>query len=198
MNLKKIKLNSKSISVIGLGVAIIGCGVSIIELSHGIFTNMEKLEVNPRSRFFCELKEDRQKGGDRWTVMYREGIGKATPWLRMVRSMGDDWDTKRRCEVVANRMDGYRKDGLLRFDYREDPDVPTQWVICAKTKLSGNTCPIVITLAPEDNIHDVFQEVVGALSPANGPSYQCSNEKICSDSEAFSIDLTKYLAEEDL
>ena len=80
--------------------------------------------VSPSSRFYCALQADSQRGGDVWTVMYRRSKKQTKPWLRMVRTMGKDWDTQSRCEEIAKRLEIFREDGLLGFEYRSDRNTP--------------------------------------------------------------------------
>ena len=133
-------------------VSIIGLGIAAAALGHQIYTNRQPEPlVGENSRFNCALQADPTRGGDVWTVMYQRGRRQAKPWLRMVRTMGEDWDTQSRCEEIARRLDMYRKDKLLGFEFRNDPGTPGQYVICAKTALSADSCPLVVTLAPEDD-----------------------------------------------
>lgn len=78
-------------------------------------------------------------------------------------------------EDIARRMDNYRKDDLMSFDYRRDPNTPKQYVICANTRLSGN-CVQVVTLMPNDDPYKSLQEVAGALLDGSPASYQSSGK----------------------
>jgi hypothetical protein len=138
----------------------------------------DDLPISKNSRFYCELQPDFQRGGDIWTVIYRSSKGDK-PWLRMVRSMGDGWDTKSRCEEISRRLDIYASDGLIEFKYRSDPETPNQFVICAKTKKNGTNCPLVLTLLPQDDPVTELREVAAALLPDSLPSYQCSDSQLC-------------------
>jgi hypothetical protein len=77
--------------------------------------------------------------------VYHNDKGKQ-PWLRMVNTFGGDWNTVKRCGDIERRLEGYRQDGLIAFDYRPDPNTPRQSVICAKTKLSADNCNLLVTL----------------------------------------------------
>jgi len=180
-----------------LVVGILGLVIGGAAFVHEIMTNFpEPLIVEVDSRFYCELQADQTRGGEVWTVMYRYDGG-VKAWLKMVRSMGGGWDTQKRCEEIANRLDIFRQDGLQRFDYREDPDTPGQYVLCAKTKVSGSNCPLVLTLTVEDNPYEELREVAGALLPGSLPSYQCNTPQNCPPSKPVTISLGDQLAIED-
>lgn len=181
-------------------VGILGLGLAALTFGYQVYMDREKdpVIVDRGSRFFCALQADRVKGGQVWTVLYRRSENEAKPWLRMVRTMGDDWDTQSRCEEIASRLEIYRQDGLLSFEYRNNPDTPGQYVICARTQLSGDSCPLVVTLAPEDDPYRALHEVVGALLPGRLPSYQCNEEATCPVAEPVDISLGDQLIEEDL
>jgi len=138
----------------------------------------DKFMVPHSSRFYCALQVDPNRGGEVWTVMYYRN-NQVKPWLRMVRKMGGDWDTQRRREEIARRLDLYRQDGLISLEYRTDPNTPRQYVICAKTKISGDRCPLVLTLMPDDDPYEALREVAGALLPGTVPSYQCDRAQNC-------------------
>jgi hypothetical protein len=106
--------------------------------------------------------------------MYRNGRGQTKEWLRMVRSMGGGFDPQKRCNVIAENMKIYKADGLIAFDYRPDPATPNQYVVCAKTRVSADNCPVVLTLMPEDDPYIALREVAGALLPGNPESLQSS------------------------
>ncbi|MEM9088310.1 MAG: COP23 domain-containing protein [Cyanobacteria bacterium P01_F01_bin.53] len=153
--MKKIELKTEVV------LSVLGLGIAALTLGHQMYADREKdpVIVDRESRFYCALQADTTRGGEVWTVLYRRSKRDVRPWLRMVRTMGDDWDTKGRCEEIAGRLDIYRQDGLLGFEYRNDPNTPEQYVICAKTQLSGENCPLVVTLAPEDNPYEALHEV---------------------------------------
>lgn len=148
--------------------------------------------VKPKSRFYCSFEADEDRGGQIWTVMYRSDSG-TKPWLRMVRTMGGGWDTQARCEEIARRVDIFNQDGLLGFNYRPEPKTPGQYVLCAKTKISGDGCPLVLTLMPADNPYQELQEVAGALLPGSLPSYQCNNSQNCPPPQPLEISLKDQL-----
>ena len=177
---------------LNIGLVFIGVVVAVATLGYTIYMNQEVKVVQEDSRFYCELQADSSRGGEVWTVMYRHEGG-VKPWLRMVREMGEDWDTPKRCEAIAERLEIFRQDGLLTFDYRTDPNTPRQYVICAKTKLSGDNCPLVLTLKPEDNPYEALREVAGALLPGSLPSYQCDNPENCPPPEPVTISLDEQL-----
>ena len=92
--------------------------------------------------------------------MYRHGKG-VQPWLNMVKEFGGDWNTLKRCDAIAERLEGFRQDGLRELTYRDDPNTPKQAVICAKTKLSGDNCPLLVTLAPGVDAYEALRKGTG-------------------------------------
>ncbi|MCG8361916.1 MAG: COP23 domain-containing protein [Pseudanabaenales cyanobacterium] len=180
-------------------IGVLGLGVAVAALAHQIYTSREPdpLVVDKSSRFYCALQADPTRGGDVWTVMYRRSDKNAKPWLRMVRTMGEDWDTQSRCEEIANRLDIYRQDGLLGFEYRNNPNTPSQYVICAKTQVSEDNCPLIVTLLPDDDPYLALREVAGALLPGSLPSYQCNDEQNCPIPKPVEISLGDQLVDED-
>ncbi len=178
---------------LNIGIAVIGTIVGIAGLAYTIYISPPKTSLVPeKSRFYCELQADTSRGGEVWTVIYRHDK-QPKPWLRMVREMGDEWDTKKRCEEIARRLDIFREDGLLEFDYRTDDNTPGQYVICAKTKVSGDNCPLVLTLLPKDDPYQSLREVAGALLPGSLPSYQCNDPQNCPPPKPVTISLQDQL-----
>ncbi|NJN76844.1 MAG: hypothetical protein HC796_12615 [Synechococcaceae cyanobacterium RL_1_2] len=93
----------------------------------------------------------------------------------MVRAMGGGWNQASRCNEIARRLDIYRQEELLGFQYRTDPDTPGQYVICAKTKITKpGDCPLVLTLFPEQDPQLAIQEVAFSLLKDNPISYERS------------------------
>ena len=148
-------------------------------------------------RFSCQLLPDTINGGEIWTVYYHSDKGQQ-PWLKMVNTFGEDWNTQKRCETISDRLEGFRKDGLIGLDYRNDPNTPTQAVICAKTKLSGNNCALVVTLKPFADGYASLRDMTEALR--NGGSVEQGTNPIAASFSRSSpvINLGSLLAEEDL
>ena len=155
-------------------------------------TDEDETLVSEKSRFYCELQADPSQGGEVWSVVYRHEKGRK-PWLRMVQEMGGGWDTQKRCNKIAENLNLYREDGLKEFTYRTDPNTPKQYVICAKTKISGNNCPQVLTLMPDDDPYQALRNVAGALVPGSLPTYQCNDPNNCPPIEDFSISVEDQL-----
>ena len=178
------------------GVEVVAAVVAVVVGGHQLWALFEpEVLISQSSRFYCSLQADSQRGGQVWTVMYRHSQDVTKPWLRMVREMGDEYDPKTRCEKIAERLEIFREDGLLDFEYRTDPQTPNQFVLCAKTKISGDNCPLVLTLMPEDDPYDSLRAVMGALLPGSLPTYQSSDPP--SAARPYEISLTEQLVEED-
>ncbi|MEL6815773.1 MAG: COP23 domain-containing protein [Cyanobacteria bacterium J06598_3] len=182
--------------VIGIAGLCIGVATTAITLGYQIYTDREEdpTIVEKESKFYCALQASPTGDGDVWTVMY-QNVAETKPWLRMVRAMGENWDKKERCDAISNRLNTYRKDGLLSFEYRDAPNLPGQYIICARTQVSTSGCPEVLTLSPEDDPYQALYEVASALLPGRLPSYQCNDEAICPVLEPTTIKLKNYLSD---
>ncbi|MEG4342956.1 COP23 domain-containing protein [Microcoleus sp. A003_D6] len=183
-----------TIGVLGLLAAVGGAGIAIVQ-------GWPPLLFGKDARFSCQNQPDTQRGSEVWTVMYRHDKGQQ-PWLKMVTTLGGDYTPLKRCEEISERLNGYRKDGLIRLAYRDDPKTPNQYVICAKTKLSGEGCPLLVTLKPgsETEAYNAMRDMTENLLNGTGV-YQNSEGKLASSKFSPSspeIDLTPFLAEEDL
>jgi len=159
-----VRLNRNTVAVAGVGVGVAGLiisGVSLLvdvgNLGINIFRDRSPALVKKTDRFSCELPKDTNV----WTVMYDNG--KKQPWLGMVIPMGGGWTPARRCEEIERRLEYFRQDGLLSLEYRDDSNTPKQKVICAKTKLSGDGCPLLLTLDVEVDGYEVLRKMTEAL-----------------------------------
>lgn len=190
---KFFNVTNLTVGILSLVGTAIGIGITYIQGS-------PPLLVGQNARFSCQLQPDTQRGGDVWTVMYRHDKGQQ-PWLKMVTTLGGDYTPVRRCQIISESLNGYRKDGLIRLGYRDEPKTPNQYVICAKTKLSGEGCPLLVTLKPgsETEAYNAMRDMTENLLNGTGV-YQNSDGKLATSKFSPSspeIDLTPFLAEED-
>ncbi|NET57786.1 MAG: hypothetical protein F6K47_16990 [Symploca sp. SIO2E6] len=177
-------------------------GIISILLATASLAIMVKMEWVPvkfgkQDRFSCDLQPDIATGGEIWTVMYRNDQ-ETKPWLKMVTTLGGNWTPAERCQEIARKLELYRQDGLTMLAYREDPATPSQYVICAYTKLSGDNCPLLITLKPKAEPYETLREMTAALEGSDGV-YQNSDGSIVDtlSRESPEVHLEKLLAEED-
>ena len=182
-----------TVGVLSLLAAVVGVGIAYTQ-------GWPPLLFGKDARFSCQNQPDTQRGSEVWTVMYRHDKGQQ-PWLKMVTTLGGDYTPLRRCEIISERLNDYRKDGLIRLAYRDDPKTPNQYVICAKTKLSGEGCPLLVTLKPgsDTEAYKAVRDMTENLLNGTGV-YQNSEGKLATSkfSQASpEIDLTPFLAEED-
>jgi len=183
-----------TVGVLSLLAAVVGAGIAYAQ-------GWQPLLFGKDARFSCQLQPDTQRGGDVWTVMYRHDKGQQ-PWLKMVTTLGGDYTPVRRCQIISESLNDYRKDGLIRLAYREEPKTPNQYVICAKTKLSGEGCPLLVTLKPgsETEAYQAMRDMTENLLNGGNAVYQNSDGKLATSQFSPSsreIDLTPFLAEED-
>ena len=182
-----------TVGVLSLLAAVVGAGIAYAQ-------GWPPLLFEKDARFSCQLQPDTQRGSEVWTVMYRHDKGQQ-PWLKMVTTLGGDYTPVRRCQIISESLNGYRKDGLIRLAYRNEPKTPKQYVICAKTKLSGEGCPLLVTLKPgsETEAYNAMRDMTENLLNGTGV-YQNSDAKLATSNFSQAspvIDLTPFLAEED-
>ncbi|WP_341738205.1 COP23 domain-containing protein [Microcoleus sp. CAWBG640] len=190
---KFFNVTNLTIGVLGLLAAVVGAGIAFVQ-------GWPPVLFGKKDHFFCELRPDTQRGGEVWTVMYRHDKG-VQPWLKMVTTLGGGYTPIRRCEIISERLETYRKDGLTQLGYRGDSNTPDQYVICAKTKLSGDNCPLLVTLKPgtQRSAYKSLQDITEDLRNGTGV-YQGSEGKLANSNFSPAspvIDLTPFLAEED-
>lgn len=149
-----------------------------------------------KDRFSCAQQVDTQTGGQVWMVMYRNQKG-VRPWLKMVHSFGEEWDTLRRCEKIADRLEKFRQDGLISLRYRSDPNTPQQAVICAVTRLDPKSCNLLVTLRPKADGYDSLRRMTEALR-TGGTVEQSSGTKITYGENSSEVNLENFLANDDL
>ncbi|MEH2114068.1 COP23 domain-containing protein [Nostoc sp.] len=180
-------------------IGIIGAvtGIAGLALTYLVATGWtpETPGFGSKDRFSCALQPDTKNGGEVWTVMYRNDQGKK-PWLRMVNSFGDDWDTQKRCDVIAQRLEGFRQDGLIGLSYRPDPKTPSQSVICVNTKLDRNNCNLLMTLKVSADGYDSLRRMTEALK--NGTTVEQGSGSVSVISKSSEVNFENYLANEDI
>jgi Circadian oscillating protein COP23 len=197
----KQKLNLfKGINVL----TIISTLVGVIGLYIAFSNKWPSLVIQKTDRFSCELMSYPNER-EVWTVMYRNDKEKS-PWLKIAATLGSNWTPAERCQEIARRLEIYRQDGLTQLTYRSDPNTPKQFVICAKTKIGGDNCPLLVTLKPDANPYSSLRYMAERLTAgiSNNTASQrkiditFGNNKPNTDAFApLTIDLDKYLADED-
>ena len=180
-------------------VAILCLVVGIASLGYAIYTDKIPEIFGRKDRFHCQLMPDTQRGGEVWTVMYRKYKNQTKPWLKMVTTLGGNWTPEERCQEIARRLDLYRQDGLIELTYRDDFNTPNQAVIWAKTKKSGDNCPLIITLKPGANAYETLREMTTALIGDEGIYQSSDGSTTYSFSpESPEIYIRNFLAEDDM
>ncbi|MEH1826082.1 MAG: COP23 domain-containing protein [Nostoc sp.] len=175
-------------------------GVAGLALAYLVATGWtpETPGFGSKDRFSCALQPDTQNGGEVWTVMYRNDRGKK-PWLRMVNSFGNDWDTQKRCDVIAQRLENFRQDGLIGLSYRPDPKTPSQSVICVNTKLDRNNCNLLVTLKVSADGYESLRRMTEALK--NGTTVEQGSGSASTSTvtaKPSEVNFENYLAAEDI
>ncbi|NEO53778.1 MAG: hypothetical protein F6K54_12230 [Okeania sp. SIO3B5] len=167
--------------------------MNAVDLGIDIVQDWPLFLVKKTDRFSCELKLDGNKNKQVWTLMYDNDKGKH-PWLGIVIPMGEYWTPAKRCEKIEERLEYFRKDGLLSIESRRDPNTPEQEVICAKTKLSGDSCPLLLTLDVGVDGYQAMVDMTKALFDGS-TVYQGTNADFSRESPV--LDLGNFLATED-
>jgi hypothetical protein len=184
----------------GFVVAILGVVIAAAALANDVINNKKPplLFSGKNDRFTCELRPYSEEG-EIWTVVYHNDK-EAQPWLRMVNTFGGDWNTPKRCGEIESRLENYRQDGLVEFSYRDDPTTPSQSVICAKTKLSGDNCPLLVTLDVGVDPYLSLSKMVQALENKNTVDQNSNGEPSTPllSPASPSVHLGNFLADEDL
>ena len=127
--------------------------------------------VSKEDRFYCVLLSDSNGGGQVWTVMYRSG-NLLNPWLKIVSNLSGELTPLKQCDLITQRLETYRQDGLIALEYRSDPGTPGQYFICAKTKLSSESCPLIMPLKPGADPSETLREMTEALRSHSSGIYQ--------------------------
>ncbi|NET58801.1 MAG: hypothetical protein F6K47_22425 [Symploca sp. SIO2E6] len=189
--------DNKGFNVAQLIIGIITILLTTAGLAVAVKQGWVPVIFGKQDRFSCDLQPDAATGTDIWTVMYRNDY-ETKPWLKMVTTLGGNWTPGERCQEIARKLELYRQDGLTKLAYRTDPATPSQYVICAHTKLSGDNCPLLITLKPEAEPYETLREMTAALKGSDGV-YQNSNGSTVDtlSRESPEVHLENLLAEED-
>lgn len=145
--------------------------------------------------FSCAVQPDTKTGKDIWTVMYKKG-NKQIPWLRMVNSFGDDWNTKKRCDTITERLERFRKDGLTHFGYDTNPNTSKQSVICAYTKIAPNNCSLLVTLKPGADGYESLSKMLEAVKTGTTVD-QSSGDTVNLSPNSKKVNIENLLAPED-
>ena len=114
--------------------------------------------VDSNARFSC------QQYNGQYTVMYspQSQPGQAFAWANP-RSLGGGWDTARRCNTIAQRLETYRRDGLLELQTSVENG---QNVVCVTTE-ANPACRIVLTVPPEKDPYTIRNSVFENLASAD-------------------------------
>ncbi|NET43299.1 MAG: hypothetical protein F6K15_15945 [Okeania sp. SIO2B3] len=172
--------------------------MSAVSLRIAFLQGWPRFLVKKTDRFSCQLQPDEKRKKDVWTVMYDDNKAKQ-PWLGIVKSMGEDWDPAERCGEIEKRLENYRKDGIISLEYRQDPNTPKQEVICAKTELSGDGCPLLLTLDVGVDGYNALREMTEALRSSETFDQNSEGKSANSNfsKESPVVYLQPFLAKED-
>jgi hypothetical protein len=126
--------------------------------SGNVSTSSASTSSNGNNRFDCQ-----QQNGE-YTVMYQPQSrpGQFYAWATP-RTMGGGWNTERRCQTIAQRLELYRRDGLLELQTGVENN---QNVICATTE-ANSRCRIVLTIPPEKDPYVIRNSVFQNLTTAD-------------------------------
>jgi hypothetical protein len=114
--------------------------------------------VTSGTRFSCQFYNGQ------YTVMYQpqSRAGQYFPWA-IPRTLGGGWDTQKRCQTIAQRLESYRPDGLVELQTGKENGMNT---LCVTTD-ANKSCRIVLTVPPEKDPYTVRNSVFQNLTTAD-------------------------------
>lgn len=114
--------------------------------------------ITSGTRFSCQYYNGQ------YTVMYQpqSRSGQYFPWA-IPRSLGGGWDTQKRCQTIADRLESYRPDGLVDLKTGTENRMN---ILCVTTESNPN-CRIVLTVPPEKDPYAVRDSVFQNLTTAD-------------------------------
>ncbi len=114
--------------------------------------------VSSGTRFTCQYYNGQ------YTVMYQPQTqpGQYFAWASP-RTLGGGWDTQKRCNTIAQRLESYRPDGLQELRTSSENGYNT---VCVTTQ-SNPACRIVLTVPPDKDANQVRNDVFQNLSSAD-------------------------------
>ena len=144
------------------------------------------------SEFKCFYELDKN-GGYTYTLKFR--LNKSLsyqPWIRIVKSLGDGWNRKKRCDEIADRLQNIHKyHQIIGFSAREDSKTEKlTFIICAITKSTINNkhfCPEVLTLLPGEEPEKHIDSIIEAMFDKNSFAFENSNSQ--SIKKGYNIDI---------
>ncbi|WP_017318888.1 COP23 domain-containing protein [Mastigocladopsis repens] len=121
-------------------------------------TTNSSTAIDSGNRFFC------QSYNGQYTVMYQPESqpGQYYAWATP-RTLGGGWDTQKRCETIAQRLETYRPDGLVDLKTAVEN---RQNILCVTTE-AVPYCRIVLTVPPEKDPYVVRNSVFQNLASAD-------------------------------
>ncbi|MDA0265619.1 MAG: COP23 domain-containing protein [Cyanobacteria bacterium] len=127
---RSFRLISRLSWAVGLGLVLIPVGLSYAE---------DEAPSSGSPRFSCVLDNGR------YTVMYspESQAGQQYPWA-VPDDMGAAWPAERRCNVISDRLESYRPDGLVELQTGLENGYNT---VCVTTE-AVSSCRIVFTVPP--------------------------------------------------
>ncbi len=98
-----------------------------------------RVETADSPRFTCQMYQGQP------TVMYApaEAPDQAYPWA-VPQELGGGWTPQRRCEVISQRLEEYRPDGMTELRTAVENNYDT---VCVTTEMNPS-CRIVLTVPP--------------------------------------------------
>jgi len=121
-------------------------------------TTRNSTTVTSGTRFSCQFYNGQ------YTVMYQPESrqGEYFAWA-IPRTLGGGWDTQKRCQTIAQRLESYRPDGLVDLQTGTENGLNT---LCVTTE-SNPSCRIVLTVPPEKDPYAVRSSVFQNLTAAD-------------------------------
>lgn len=115
----------------------------------GVSQKIGRNVLEPR-RFLCQQMPYPALEQLVWTVMYHGADPEPQPWLKLRPGVEGDRDLGKRCDQVANVLDGNYGDGLQTLLYRVYAASPDRHEVCLRTaKHDPEDCTTLLILQPD-------------------------------------------------
>jgi Circadian oscillating protein COP23 len=161
LGLSLLLTNSQVMAQTGDSVVVPTTGSSSSTTGNGTYSNTStqtgSSTVDTGTRFSCQYYNGQ------YTVMYQPESqpGQFFPWASP-QTLGGGWDTQKRCDFIAQRLESYRPDGLVELQTAVEN---RQNIVCVTTEAKP-FCRIVLTVPPgkDPNVirNSVFQNLASA------------------------------------
>jgi Circadian oscillating protein COP23 len=174
LGLSLLLTNSQVMAQTGDSVVVPTTGSSSSTTSNGTYGNTSTQTGNGTySNTSTQTNSSTVDSGRRFTCQYYNGQyvvmyqpesqpGQFFPWASP-QTLGGGWDTQKRCDTIAQRLESYRPDGLVELQTAVEN---RQNIVCVTTEAKP-FCRIVLTVPPGKDPNTVRNSVFQNLASAD-------------------------------